>query len=118
MIKNKNWKRTLFTIGVIALIVGALDPLEGSIIITIGSGLIVSSTQRMKDPYRKLFLAAFVMICFGVFFLFYLSGLGGFGGTSTLSWWLALLIVPYPVGWLLNVVLLIIRKLKKQKHFR
>jgi len=49
-----------------------------------------------------------------VCFLFYFSALGGFGGSSSLSWCWGLLIVPYPAGWLLSVILLIIRAVKKQ----
>jgi ABC-type multidrug transport system permease subunit len=55
-----------------------------------------------------------LLITVGVIFLFYLSSLGGFGGTSTLSWWWGLLILPYPIGWLLQVVLLLIRAFRKK----
>ncbi|GAA4281057.1 hypothetical protein [Gaetbulibacter aestuarii] len=113
---NFKWERIVFKIGVMALIIGALDPLEGSIIIMIGSALIALSLHLRKDDYRKFFLFAFLTITFGVFFLFYLSSLGGFGGTSTLSWWWALLIVPYPMGWITSIILLIIRTIRNAKN--
>jgi hypothetical protein len=56
------------------------------------------------------------MIAVGVFFLFYLSSLGGFGGTSKLSIWWGLLIVPYPIGWLLSISLLIAQAINNMKQ--
>lgn len=114
-IKEKiNWKKVAFITGVVLLVAGALDPLEGSVVILIGSALIAFSTWHTKDRHYKLFLTGFIMIVTGVCFLFYLSSLGGFGGSSSLSWWWGLLIVPYPAGWLLSIILLIIRAFKKR----
>jgi hypothetical protein len=55
------------------------------------------------------------MIVIGVTFLFYFSSLGGFGGTSTLSWWWGLLILPFPIGWLTIITVLIRRAIKNNK---
>jgi len=112
---KSNWKRIIYVIGVIALIIGVLDPLEGSVVLAGGCVLIALSTYLTKDRHRKIFLASLIMILIGVFFLFYFSSLGGFGGTSTLSWWWGILIFPYPIGWLMSIILLIIRAFKKQK---
>ena len=113
MEKHKKWTRIVWIIGIVALIAGSIDPLEGSVIIAAGSGLIALSAFFKDDRQWKIFLATFIMIVIGVAFLFGLSSLGGFGGTSSLSWWWGLLIVPYPVGWITNIVLLIIRAVKK-----
>jgi hypothetical protein len=110
------WTRVVYIIGVIALIIGALDPLEGSVVIASGSALIALSTYLTHDRHRKIFLLSLIMILIGVFFLFYLSSLGGFGGTATLSWWWGTLILPYPIGWLISLVILIIRAVKKSKQ--
>lgn len=110
------WTRVIYIIGIIALIIGALDPLEGSVVIGSGSALIALSSYLTHDRHWKIFLASFVMILIGVFFLFYLSSLGGFGGTATLSWWWGTLILPYPIGWLISIVILIIRAVKKKKQ--
>lgn len=115
MKRKTNWKSIIYVIGVIALIIGAIDPLEGSVIIVAGSLLIALSTYLRKDRHWKIFLASAIMIIIGVIFLFYLSSLGGFGGTSTLSWWWGTLILPYPIGWLMSIVLLVVRKVKKAK---
>jgi len=109
--------RFLFVIGVIALLAGVIDPLEGSLAIAGGSGLITLSVYMTRDRYRESHLFAFILIVFGVFFLFFFSSLGGFGDGAVLSWWWALLILPYPLGWLLAVSLLVARLFRKQvKH--
>lgn len=109
------WTRVIFIIGVTAFILGTIDPLEGSIAIALGSALIVLSTYKTQDRHWKIFTAALILIVFGIIFMFYFSSLGGFGGKSTLSWWWGTLILPYPIGWLITVVLLISRLVKKNK---
>jgi len=76
--------------------------------------LIAVSTFILKDKHWKIFLATFSMILIGVVFLFYLSSLGGFGGTSNLSWWWGILILPYPIGWIISAALFIIRLVKRK----
>ena len=115
-IKEKtNWKKFAFITGAVLLIAGAFDPLEGSVIIAAGSILVTVSTNLSNDKHHFLFLTSMIMILFGVYFMFYFSLLGGFGGKSSLLKWWGLLIVPYPAGWLLSIVLFIIRAIKKQK---
>jgi hypothetical protein len=109
------WNKVLFIIGIVAMIIGAIDPLEGSVIILVGSAFISLSTFLKKDMHRKIFLLSFLMIVIGVFSLFYLSSLGGFGSSSSLSWWWGLFILPYPLGWLISMTLLIIKAVKKRK---
>ena len=110
------WAYIVYIIGVIALILGAIDPLEGSIVITAGSVLIALSTCITHDRHWKIFMASLIMIVIGVFFLFYFSSLGGFGGTSTLSWWWGTLILSYPLGWLMSIITLIVRAVNKPKQ--
>ncbi|MCX6253574.1 MAG: hypothetical protein NTV31_03755 [Bacteroidia bacterium] len=109
------WIKVLYIIGIVAMIIGAVDPLEGSVVILAGSAFVSLSTFLNKDRHRKIFLISFLMIIIGVFSLFYLSSLGGFGGSSSLSWWWGLLILPYPIGWLLSIALLIIKAFKKKE---
>jgi len=114
--KNK-WTRVVYITGIVAIIIGTIDPLEGSVLIATGNALLVLSTYITKDSHRKIFLSSFIMIVIVVFFLFYFSSLGGFGGTSTLSWWWGTLILPYPIGWITVITLLIIRAVKNKKVF-
>ncbi|NVO10853.1 MAG: hypothetical protein HXX16_12880 [Bacteroidales bacterium] len=109
------WTRIIYIMGVIALIIGVLDPLEGSVIIVAGSALVALSTYITHDRHWKIFLLTTVMIVIGVFFMFYFSSFGGFGGNSTLSWWWSTLILPYPIGWLTVISLLIVRDFKKKR---
>jgi multisubunit Na+/H+ antiporter MnhB subunit len=108
--------RYLYYVGMVTLFLGAFDPLEGSILIGAGSMLLAITTYRRRDAQWKFFLTAFILIIVGVLFLFYFSSLGGFGGNSTLSWWWALLILPYPVGWLMEIIMLFIRAYRKPRN--
>lgn len=116
MTKKTKWPRIIYIIGVIAMIIGALDPLEGSVVIVVGSALIALSAYLTHDQHRKIFLASLIMIAFGVSYMFYTSTLGGFGGPDNLSLWWGTLILPYPVGWLITIILLIVRAVKKPKQ--
>lgn len=115
MKEKAKWTRVIHLIGVIALIVGAVDPLEGSVVIIAGSALLALSAYVTSDRHSKIFTAALIMIVVGVAFMFYFSSLGGFGGTSKLSWWLVLLILPFPIGWLIIISVLIKRAIKNKK---
>ena len=116
MKKKIPWTHLIFILGVIGLLIGILDPLEGSVVIAVGSVLIAFAAYFKKDSHYKIFILISFLIVIGVCFLFYLSSLGGFGSTSKLSWWWGLLILPYPIGWLIAIILLIIRTLKKEVH--
>ena len=110
--------RILFVIGVVALVVGALDPLEGSVIILAGSALVTLGTwlghqQKGLCVYRTWL---FGMIVFGVIALFGLSAVGGFGGKTGRSMWWALLLLPYPIGWLLSIANLVSRLIERALH--
>ncbi len=107
--------RILYYAGVVAMIIGVVDPLEGSVLIISGNLLIVISMFMTDDRHKMHFLISLIMIAIGVFFLFYLSSLGGLGGTSDLSWWWGALILPYPAGWIFAMVILIKRVRQKRK---
>ena len=111
---NTKWIKVLYITGIVAIILGAVDPLEGSVVILAGSALISVSAYLNKDRHLKIFLISFLMIVIGVVSLFSLSSLGGFGGSSSLSWWWGLLIVPYPIGWLMSIALLINKAYRKR----
>jgi hypothetical protein len=106
--------RTLYIIGVIAMIIGALDPMEGSVIILGGNVLLVISLFMTNDRHKMHFLISLIMIAFAVAYLYYISSLGGFGGNSSRSWWWGVPILPYPVGWIFAMVMLIKRVRQKR----
>jgi len=113
MENKQKWIKAIYITGVVALIIGSIDPLEGSVVVAAGSAFIALATHLRDDRHRKIFLTTFIMIIVGVCLLFYISSLGGIGGNSSRSWWWGLLILPYPIGWLINIVLLITRAVKK-----
>ena len=115
MEKKTNWMRIIYIIGIVAFIIGTLDPLEGSVVILAGSALISFTSFKTNDRHWKIFLASLIMIIIGVVALFYLSSLGGFGGSSDLSWWWGIFILPYPIAWFMTVITLIVRAFKKAK---
>lgn len=114
MKEKPRWTKTTKIIGIIIFIAGTIDPLEGSVLILAGSFLFALSAYFSGDTYFKAFLTTFLSIGIGVIFLFYLSSLGGFDDQH-LSWRWSILILPYPVGWLLNIILLIKNARKRSK---
>jgi len=115
---RKLWSRILVIVGSIAMLVGALDPLEGSLIILPGSGLVTLGTF-LGDNGRELriqWLCIFVLTVVGVGAMFLLSAWGGFGGTSKRSMWWGVLILPYPLGWIMGIVSLLFRLVRSVRH--
>jgi hypothetical protein len=95
--------RILFAVGGLAMLFGTVDPLEGSLLILPGSGLValgmfLGGKERRTVAY---WVWAFGLIAVGVGALFALSAVGGIGGRSGHSMWWGILILPYPVGWLM-----------------
>ncbi len=117
MKKEAKWINILYNLGVVAIVLGAIDPLEGSVVILAGSSLVAFASHIRMSSYRERFFLSFLLIFFGVAFLWYLSSLGGFGGDSDLSWGWGLLILPYPIGWLLALIT-IFQKRKRRASSR
>lgn len=97
------WSRMLVTVGGIAMLLGTLDPVEGSLLILPGSGLVALGVY-LGRKHRKTVLYwtwAFILIAVGVAAMLALSAVGGFGGRSGRSVWWGLLLAPYAAGWLM-----------------
>lgn len=97
------WSKILLVAGGIGMLVGAIDPLEGSLLILPGSalwalGTYLGQAKRRLITYR---VSVFILIAIGVAAMWGLSAVGGFGGTSGRSMWWGLLILPFSVGWLM-----------------
>ena len=97
------------------MIVGALDPIEGSLLIAPGAVLLAYARHMKKSKNYLLYTICAILIVTGVASLFYLSSLGGFGGNSRLSIWWGLTIIPYPAGWLIIITTLIVEAFQKKK---
>ena len=98
------WSRPLAVIGLLALLLGILDPLEGSVVILIGAAVVVVAALLRHSRHGRLVVAAFFLVLTGVAAVWALSALGGIGGQTGRSLWWGLLFLPYPLGWILSLV--------------
>ena len=94
------WSRLLVLAGGLGMVFGAVDPMEGSVIILPGSLLMAIGTllggERRLVRFRVMI---FVLIALGVVAMWGLSAVGGIGGSSGHSVWWGVLILPYLAGW-------------------
>jgi hypothetical protein len=100
---------------IVLLVIGTLDPMEGSILIAIASVLAAIRAGLDSDQQYSFFLYTASVCVTGVFFLFFFSSFGGFGGEAGISWWWGLLVLPYPVAWLSLIILLIRSAIRSRK---
>jgi hypothetical protein len=100
---ERRHSRWLVIVGLVLMIIGVVDPLEGSVVILGGSLLVAVGAFRSQTRYR-LPVASLILITAGVGAMFGMSALGGVGGSSGRSIWWLLLCVPYPVGWVLGLI--------------
>lgn len=103
MLATTSWSRLLVIVGLAGMLLGAIDPLEGSLIILPGTGLVALGALLGKSRWRVLLYWSLALVAIGVGAMWILSAFGGFGGSTGRSNWWALLLVPYPVGWLMGV---------------
>lgn len=108
------WSRILKVVGGIAMMVGALDPMEGSLLILPGSGLVALGMHLGgKDRQTvRYWTWVFILIAAGVTAMFGLSAVGGIGGGSGHSMWWGILMLPYPIGWLMALLGAVISSLR------
>ena len=101
------WARILFPLGVACILVGSLDPLEGSLLIVPGFGMLAFEAFLTHSRQVRLLVLAFGLVAVGVTAMFVLSSFGGIrfgGGSGGLAPWWGLLILPYPIGWVVGIV--------------
>jgi hypothetical protein len=97
------WARALLIFGLTGMIIGAVHPLEDSLLILVGVGLVALAALLGKSRYRVVLCWAFALVVFGVTTMSALSRFGGVGGDTTRSFWWAVSILPYVVGWLVGL---------------
>lgn len=102
---RKLWTRLIIVLGGIGMLVGAVDPMEGSVVILIGSALVALGTFLSHTEHRLIVYRVwvFALIAMGVTAMWVLSNAGGIGGKSGLSIWWGLLILPYLAGWSMGI---------------
>ncbi len=112
------WHQILLGAGLAGMVIGALDPLEGSMIILPASGVAALGAHLGKSGRRRLTYWAFGLIAAGVGALLVLTALGGAGGDSGRSKWWGLTMLPYPAGWILGFVGAILSLRERRRQFR
>jgi uncharacterized membrane protein YhaH (DUF805 family) len=113
------WSRVLLIVGLLCMLIGAVDPLEGSFVILPGIGMVAIGALLGKSRYRKLLYRSFVLVAVGVGALVVLSALGGIRLSSKdagHSMWWGLFLLPYPVGWIMGLVGAILSLTKSSKR--
>lgn len=92
-----------------AMLVGAVDPMEGSLIILPGSAVVALGAflSRRERGFVKYWFLIVALIASGVGAMFGLTAWGGVGGNSGHSGWWELLCLPYPIGWVLGIANLV-----------
>ena len=89
--------------GVVLLVLALVDPLEGSIITVPGVGAVALGTFLAHSRFRSLAYSAAALLFLGVAILWIMSAFGGIGGDTGRSMWWGLLLLPYPIGWMLGL---------------
>ena len=103
MLTRRQWSRGLLVAGLVAMVLGAIDPLEGSVVILAGGGLAALGARLGGGPTRDALYAAFALLILGVGALWGLSAAGGIGGDGGRSIWWGVVLLPYPVGFALGI---------------
>ncbi|MFA5907226.1 MAG: hypothetical protein WC815_00455 [Vicinamibacterales bacterium] len=98
------WPHALVVVGFLGMLVGALDPLEGSLIILPGIALVALGARLGHSRHRVLLYWSLALVAAGVGALWALSAVGGFGGQTGRSNWWALVLLPYPAGWIMGLL--------------
>lgn len=101
----RRWSKLVGVVGGVSLVVGSFDPMEGSALILPGSALLALGSYLGREDRRIVAYRtwSFILVALGVGALFGLSAIGGVGGNSGRSIWWTLLILPYLVGWSIDL---------------
>lgn len=101
--------RILAILGLVVMLIGVLDPLEGSMVILPGAGLTALGACLGHSRFSRLLCWAFALVAVGVAAMFAISAVGGFGRERQyLTWW-GVFVALYPIGFLMAVVIGILR---------
>jgi hypothetical protein len=104
MHRTGKWSRVVMVIGFAGMLLGAVDPLEGSVVILAGAAMLAFEARLGQSRHAGLLGWSFGLLALGVGLLFGISAIGGFGGRTGRSMWWALILLPYPIGWLMGLV--------------
>lgn len=100
--------KTMAIIGFVATLLGAIDPLEGSIVIVMGAWLLALGAMFLQHRYRRWLYLSVLMIMLGFGAMLILTWMGGIGGDTGRPMALGLFALPYPIGWVMGLVVAIL----------
>lgn len=111
--------KVLIGVGAVCILTGSLDPMEGSLLILPGTGLIALGAYlgQLDRRITRYWIWIFSLCAIGIGELWELSAFGGFGGGSGHSIWWGVLILPYVAGWILavaNILATLVRLIREQ----
>ena len=87
MTARQKWSRVLVVVGLAAMLLGAVDPLEGAFVILPAAALVAAGAFLTGSRYRIPLYWSVLQIAVGVAALIALSVMGGIGGTTGRSMW-------------------------------
>jgi hypothetical protein len=96
--------RALGITGYVAMILGAIDPLEGSVVVLFGISLVAWAAWLRFSRGRYRLTWAWGAAVAGVAAMWIMSASGGVGGSTGRSIWWVLVLLPYPIGWLVGLI--------------
>lgn len=96
--------KILLLAGLVAMFVGVTDPMQGSMLIVPGMAATVMGAYLGRSKYLKLLCWSLALVVFGVAEMFDLSAMGELDDHAGQLTWYALLVLPYPVGWVIGTV--------------
>ena len=106
--------RVLICVGGIAMLVGAADPMEGSLVILAGCALVTLGTY-FGNSGRGLLIQwqlIFILIAIGVGAVWGIGILGHAAHSVRWPW----LVLPYPIGWVVGITNLGFRLVRSLRH--
>ncbi len=101
---RQQWARVLVIGGLVLMLLVIADPLEGSVLSIPGVLAVDGAAMLKRSRFRTQALWAAALVVLGVAALWILSAAGGFGGDTGRSRWWAVVLLPYPVGWLYGLL--------------
>ncbi len=101
---TQNWARGLVVAGLVLMLVVIADPLEGSFLSVLGVVAITAAAIITHSRFRAQAYWAAALLVLGVCALAIMSTVGGIGGDTGRSMWWAVVLLPYPAGWLYGLL--------------
>ncbi|GEM_PF-428511 len=105
---GRNWTRSLIFGGGILFMLGVIDPLEGFPLVVLGMAAVYLGERRLEGRFAKPLLIETIAALIGVIAMLGITFMGGTGGSSGLSMWWLVTVLPYPAAILAAIVTILL----------